>query len=69
MEVVSERVGSDRTESKYSDPPIGYINVRRREARPQAAIDVHQSEEEDELSKDEEPRNTQATLGEFCSTV
>ncbi|KAF8609493.1 hypothetical protein BDV93DRAFT_518305 [Ceratobasidium sp. AG-I] len=62
MDVVSEHSGGGRTEGKYSDPPIGYTNVRRREARPpQTAIDVHQSEEEDELLKDEDARDTQTS--------
>ncbi|KAG8702882.1 hypothetical protein FRC09_004480 [Ceratobasidium sp. 395] len=53
MDVASDH-GSDHPGSKYSDPPIGYINVRRREARPPpAASDVHQSEDEDELSRDD----------------
>lgn len=67
MDVASEHSGGVRAEHKYSDRPIGYINVRRRDTRqPQAAIDLHQSEEEDELARDD-ARDIHASQGEFCS--
>ncbi|KAG9127279.1 hypothetical protein FRC07_015037 [Ceratobasidium sp. 392] len=62
MDVASDHGSGDHLESKYSDPPIGYINVRRREARPPPAVsDVHQSEDEDELSRDDGHESTQPT--------
>ncbi|CUA73821.1 hypothetical protein RSOLAG22IIIB_01338 [Rhizoctonia solani] len=56
MDVASDYSARDQSESKHSDPPIGYINVRRHEPRrPQPAVNVHQSEEDDDSSIEEQP--------------
>lgn len=56
------------TESKHSDPPIAYINVRRREPRPpQPPVDPHQSEDEDEDDSGRDEQSTDATVKQGMS--
>ncbi|CAE7168729.1 unnamed protein product [Rhizoctonia solani] len=56
MDVAPDYSARNQSESKHSDPPIGYINVRRHEVRrPQPAVNVHQSEEEEDSSVEEQP--------------
>ncbi|KAF8761475.1 hypothetical protein RHS01_00504 [Rhizoctonia solani] len=54
MELASDHPVRDHSESKYSDPPIGYINVRRREVRrPPPTVNVNQSDDDDDSSVEE----------------
>ncbi|KAG8691668.1 hypothetical protein FRC11_013279 [Ceratobasidium sp. 423] len=62
MDLASDHPAHGHSESKLSDPPIGYINVRRSEVRrPQPAVNVNQSEEDDDSSVDEQPEDGEST--------
>jgi hypothetical protein len=68
MDLASDRPTRDHSEPKFSDPPIGYINVRRREVRHRPlVVNVNQSDDDDDSSVDEEPRERTTTQGKLIT--